>query len=328
MNTIKDSSKRIVWIDYLRCTGLLLVIASHVFSSSMPVLQMLFGCNVPIMVVVSGYCSYSSSDCSYFVYYKKRAKQLIIHSWLFFVFFFLLVGALNLGKTYPYSSIQIVKTFLFLDGIGYTWIIAIFILIAFVTPFIRGIVNKFNWIIWVWPVIYWILGLLLLFFQYDNILTKVFLYSSGYIFLSFVGFVIREKRERINAYIISCLVAIVCCIGVLLFTGRSPFDLSGNKYPPTVYYITYGLMITLIFMLAFSKMENFPNAGNLLISKCIVYISKVSFDVYLWHVLGLYITKPISNIWIRFVSVIVFSLSGAWLFNTIKSKLFSKEISL
>lgn len=97
--------KRIIWVDYLRCIGLLLVIASHVFGTSTSVRQLLFGCNVSIMIVVSGYCSARSSECGELTYLKKRAMQMIVHPWLFFCLYFFLIGLLNIGKSYPYSFI-------------------------------------------------------------------------------------------------------------------------------------------------------------------------------------------------------------------------------
>ena len=137
-----SGQKRIVWVDYMRCLGLLLVIGAHVFGTSTPGLQLLFGCNVAIMIIVSGYCSVRSSECSVIKYYKKRGFQMIVHPWIFFIIYFILVALLSIGKEFPYTTNQIIKTFLFLDGIGYTWIIAVFIITEFVTPVIRLLFEK------------------------------------------------------------------------------------------------------------------------------------------------------------------------------------------
>lgn len=78
----------VVWIDYLRCIGLLLIIASHVFGVVNSIEDLLFGCNVAIMIFVSGYCSTSISKMSIIDYYRKRGKRLIIDSWKFFIIYF------------------------------------------------------------------------------------------------------------------------------------------------------------------------------------------------------------------------------------------------
>ncbi len=146
---------RICFVDYLRCIGLILVIAAHVFGTSTPFLQLLFGCNVSIMVIVSGYCSVKASECPIIDYYKKRIKQMVIHPWVFFCVYFFLVFIIC-RKNYPYTITQIIKTFLFMDGIGYTWIIAVFILIALVTPIISYLNKASNGKVKYWlPVLYY-----------------------------------------------------------------------------------------------------------------------------------------------------------------------------
>lgn len=165
----------VVWIDYLRCIGLLLIIASHVFGVVNSIEDLLFGCNVAIMIFVSGYCSTSISKMSIIDYYRKRGKRLIIDSWKFFIIYFLLILIISLvmKSKFPYTLKQIIMTFLFLDGIGFTWIINIFIIIALIMPFIiyfEKSITSFKILV---PCFYICFALIAFVFNYDTLAVKV-----------------------------------------------------------------------------------------------------------------------------------------------------------
>ncbi len=315
MNKPLDKHNRIVWVDYLRCIGLLLVVAAHVFGTSSPILQLLFGCNVAIMVVVSGYCSVRSSECSIIEYYTKRGRQMIIRPWVFFIVYFLLIGLLNIGKQYPYSYLQVIKTFLFMDGIGYTWIICVFVVTAISTPIYSLILDKTPRIKLVFPIMYWILASVLFVIPVDFSIVKILLYVVGYVFLSFIGFVICIDRHLINKYLATGVIVICFCLTIIIKQHGDVFDLSSNKYPPTVYYITYGMIVSLILVKVLERFENKFRSLN--VSKAIIVMSKHSFDIYLWHVFGLYVSSSIKNDWLRFFVVLIVSIFCATAYNKI-----------
>lgn len=318
-----NGQKRIVWVDYMRCLGLLLVIGAHVFGTSTPELQLLFGCNVAIMIVVSGYCSVRSSECSVIKYYKKRGIQMIVHPWIFFIIYFILVALLNIGKRFPYTTKQIIKTFLFLDGIGYTWIIAVFIITASVTPIIRLLFEKIPQIKWGFPIAYWCVGLLFFALHANNSLVKVLLYVTGYVFLTFIGFSTYKDWKQKRVYFIGGIFVLLCSIAILLSKQEDIFDLSGNKYPPTVYYITYGMTVSIALMSLLSRTED--KLSKWQVSKHITKISSLSFDIYLWHIFGLYIASRIENVWVKYLIVTVIAVLGAVIYNKTKLALTKKR---
>lgn len=203
-----------------------------------------------------------------------------------------------------------------------------FIITAFATPAIRFLLKKMPKIKWTFPVIYYMLGVLLLFIKNDSIVSKIILYVSGYIFLSFIGFVLREDWKLLNIYLFSGVIVLACCIAILLCIGGSPMNISGNKYPPTVYYITYGLTVSLTIMhlLSMYNEENWELLHS--ISTVFISISKLSFDVYLWHVLGLYLTRTMSNVWLRLIVVITVSLAGAKLYGKLKYSLLNRKLPI
>ena len=323
MNKSLDKTNRIVWIDYLRCIGLLLVVGAHVFGTSTPFLQLLFGCNVAIMVVVSGYCSVQSSQCSIREYYKKRGKQMIIRPWIFFIVYFLLIKLICIGVPYPYSNSQIIKTFLFMDGIGYTWIISVFIITAFVTPIIRLVIDKYPRVRMIFPITYWVITGTLFLVPANHSLIKLFLYVGGYIFLSFVGFVIKKNEEFLKYYLTGGLFVMCFCIVMIIIRCGDVFDFSSNKYPPTVYYITYGMIVSLILVKVLDRFE--CKLSVFKASKIAIMISKHSFDIYLWHIFGLYLGAYIENVWMKFIVVMLVAIIGAIGFSSIKTAVLGRR---
>jgi peptidoglycan/LPS O-acetylase OafA/YrhL len=209
-----------------------------------------------------------------------------------------------------------------MDGIGYSWIIAVFIITAFTTPIIKYLIEKVSMAKWVLPLTYWIIALVLFVFQANHIIVKALLYICGYVFLTLIGFSICKEMKMQKPYLIGGIIVLFCCICVILLHQEDVFDISGNKYPPTVYYITYGMTVSLLLMILLSRFEK--RLSLLRVTKYINELSRMSFDIYLWHVFGLYIANKIENIWLKFVVVVCVALAGAILYNMIKRAVMKK----
>ena len=128
-------------------------------------------------------------------------------------------------------------------------------------------------------------------------------------------------------YLIFMICFFVISAIVVIKNGNNPFAMSENKYPPTLLYVSYGTSISLGLMLLLSKME--PFLKGLLITKSITFLSKNSFQLYLWHILGLFLTTNITNKFIKIILVFVVSFIGTILYESIKKMIFKdKKASL
>lgn len=312
------NKRRILWADYLRCLCILLVIASHVLGTDEIWKQLLFGFNVPCLVILSGYLSAESSGSSLKQYYWKRAKRLLFPTWIFFTVYFLLIGIVSLNSLYPYSFTQIVKTYLFMDGIGYTWILAIFVMIAIFTPIYKVVFSKIRNVNLIALVLYWILGLVLFLIPGKNIIVKLMMYASGYIFLSFFGYCYESYKSK-TLILLGGITEILLGLYIRFASNGNAFDFSAQKYPPTIYYVFYGLVAFIILKEVFSFLSCKTQLSqvNMLIEK----ISKISFDLYLWHIFALYLSRNVSNRTLRLFTVILLSFAFAILYGLIKSKI-------
>src|SRR3990172_205525 len=128
--------ERDINFDVLKIIGLFCVIIAHTDPPESVLYFQSF--DVTLMVIISGALfSYSSSRtmiAASWTYIKQRLLRLIVPTWTFLVFFFIvtyLVYSAS-GKQYPFSGRQIMDNFALLHG--YVWIIRVFMLVAVISP--------------------------------------------------------------------------------------------------------------------------------------------------------------------------------------------------
>lgn len=128
-------------IDILRFIGISMIILVHCGAPGW--LTQLRCFDVPLMFFVSGLACSGKEISNYPGYIFKRAKRLLVPTWGFLlVFFALLVGALLLlHKELPANN-YFIESFAMTGGIGYVWIMRIFLLVAMVTPLLIRINSK------------------------------------------------------------------------------------------------------------------------------------------------------------------------------------------
>ena len=138
--------KKLIYIDYLKLIGLLFIILAHVCNN--PYIMQLRNFDVPLMVIISGFLacgSYKRSmekDKSILKYYWKRITRLLIPTWLFLTFYFILMKMVYINEVYPYDFSKILRSYLLIDGIGYVWVIRVYLMCSFITPLILYLNDK------------------------------------------------------------------------------------------------------------------------------------------------------------------------------------------
>lgn len=136
--------KRDKSIDLLRTIGLMGVILAHV--NAAPVIMKLRGFDVVLLVFVTGlsYIASGGNQKNYISYLKKRFLRLCLPAWSFLCIYFILFRFLSFfNKTLPqYTWKDYFGSFSFLSGIGYVWIIGVYLLIAVMLPILEKILDK------------------------------------------------------------------------------------------------------------------------------------------------------------------------------------------
>lgn len=336
------SEKRDATLDILRALGLLLIILAHCNPPNW--LFQLRNFDVPLMVVVSAATFttlYSGKTIDLKQFYKKRLIKLILPAWYFLTFFFvsLFLYFFITSTSYPFSTKEIVTSYLFYSGIGYVWILRIFIIIALLTP----------------PILYFKEHIKNLWVYYGTILAIYIAYEA-----IVVGLDAMDLPKRYHEFLITVILPVLpfaaiyaygvgtrdlsskwlCCLSLIflgVFIGFAiPLYIEHGyfvqtqtaKYPPTLYYISYALlMINIAVLILRTKVQSY------LPQNMLTWLSINSLWLYLWHIYGLYIwdnnlSTPggqlIQSI-VKFMFVLTFAASITATQNILSKKLFTRN---
>ena len=320
--------RRDLRLDYIRVIGILLVIMAH--TSLNNYVSNIRPFDVAMLVCVAG-ASYSfskpiTSFKEYLNYLKKRFIRLVIPVWLFLTFYFALTFLLSGEMIYSFSTMA--STYLLLNGIGYVWIFRIMLMMALINPLLRIISDKINSsfskaLMLELALIFFneLLAIICIYVFGDSILFKIIkmtvCYFIGYGILSIMGMIFIKLKT--NDLVKLCVInGVIVLLSTYIYGVFSPSDF---KYPPMAQFICYGLFACILFYLLFSC----KTSSNVTINKAIVWLSKYSLNVYLAHILVIFLSgyfnlefTPI----IHYLVIIGVSISITYAYNFAKERLF------
>lgn len=312
---------RIIYIDYLKTFGLLLVILAHV--NCPPWLMQLRNFDVPMLVFISGYLANKSYRIgSYKEYYKKRFLRLVIPTWIFLIFFYIIQA---LTYNIPAWN-DILRGFLFqkdANMVGMVWVIWVYLVCSFLIPIYKKIgYDKRHILIWI---IFLVINEFIC--KYTNISENKYMYMSFMTIIpwggiTYLGFYYDKIDIKTKKSILFCSGITFVLYGLFLYLENN-FFVNTNlfKYPARIYYLSYSIFCLIIIWKLIKKI-------NIKECKIIEFISKSTLWIYLWHILLLYIVKKIitnDNLWvIQYILIIILSVAITYIQNIIINKLIDK----
>lgn len=277
-------------IDLLRFIGLSMIIFAHVDPPS--ILFQLRNFDVPLMVLVSGMSfGFGYKNESYVHYLWKRIKRLVFPVWIFLTFYF---GAILLLR----PSIQLlnlktlVDSYFFVEGIGYVWIIRVFLLVALVSPPIYFINNKVKsdskYLLILFTAFLCYESVRFLTISYANVsisqavLLTVF-YIIPYSFVFALGLRLPALNYKKNLLIIAFFSSAFVAIGIELWMRSRGFvQTQDYKYPPSLYYLAYAMSAS-IFIWVFSG-QIWKVVESAKVKGFVLFVAQNSLWIYLWHI--------------------------------------------
>jgi peptidoglycan/LPS O-acetylase OafA/YrhL len=272
-------------IDILRCIGLFAIFLAHVTPPDLVLRLRNF--DVVLMVVCmtwSYVISRSKRHTPYFKYIIKRFKRLILPSWLYLTVLLVFTSSISmvLNEKFIYSVKEIIMGYSLLDRIGYVWVMRIYLYIAVLSPILYLISNKIKS-----HCLYFAI-LIIIYFVYNGIyllgknISNILIYRlfnitvlqfSGWGIVAAIGIRLFSLKENKKNYaIVTTIFAVVFILEMLLNGFASTQDF---KYPPQLYYISYGIIVTLIIYILVKRIAN-KNNDNAVIT----FISKSSMELY------------------------------------------------
>jgi fucose 4-O-acetylase-like acetyltransferase len=312
--------------DFLKAIGIICIVLAHTLSKEQKFLFQLRSFDVPLMVIVSGALFWLTSgqkNYSFWAYLKKRIPRLMIPVWVFLIFFFVISYLISLfnSKAYPFGFKEIFYSFtLLIGGIGYVWIIRVFLLIAFISPFIVSLRNKFQKLsLFLLTLVAIYCGYTSLLFLRSKISTREPIQSFTDFLVRRVGFniffdqifvllipygclfafgIVMTQISKKRLFLFSLAFLIIFTILALDYANEAgTFVLTQDyKYPPKLYYLSYSLFMSIWLYLAAnyvcSDRLNFLKSFSL--NKVIFFLSDSSLWIYLWHIFFLYYWKALA----------------------------------
>lgn len=278
---------RIEKIDLLRFVGISGVILAHV--SPPEIVFQARNFDVPLMVLVSGVVFQHSGrkEVCYREYLVSRIPRLCLPVWLFLTFLFFVAYPffyLLLGVEYPFSLKTIVTSYLLLSGIGYVWIIKVFVLVTLIAPPIRSVSEKIRsntiYLLLV-LLIFLMYSLLLPWFTSSPIIRETLSYLIPYACVFALG--VRLSRISRDKVLLLSFLFLTIFLGIFLyFSGGETNSLQAHKYPPQTYYLSYAMFLSLIFYSSSDFLVRLSNKVR--IKPSVIFIGQNSMWIYLWHI--------------------------------------------
>ena len=309
--------KRIHYIDFLKFIGLSGIIVAHTNAPNW--LMMFRSFDVPLLIIISSILAKSSikkyghDKNSIIKYLISRIKRLVFPTWIFLTIYFILKVIFT--KQLISSKYYLESFLLTRYGIGYVWIILIYLYSAILIPIFRKIgYSKRSTII---IVLIYILYEILYYFKIgtsSKIIDSTLYYIIPYGLLTYLGYNFDQidiKRKKIYTAISLFLFA---SLMYYYYTKTGDIELvSIVKYPPRLYYLAYGIFCSIILLTLTKKHDN-----NLFKNKIIIFISQHSMWIYLWHILWktIYNHLKMPKIWlIEFLLIYILSITTVIIIN-------------
>ena len=319
-------------IDFIRALCSMTVILAHVSAPAW--INDIRTFDVVVLVMLSGMSLMYASRTSYSRYLWKRIQKLVLPTLLMMALVFSgsYIVCSVLGINQLYSGNQILRSFMLLNegSMGYVWIVRVYFMVAILTPIIRFAeerTTKLTSMLLINIVGFFAADLLLLSSGIlpDSLLRTVLLdwghSSLVYALIAYDGLWIIQNRNKSNVIIGVCAcVFLFCTIIISIPAHQLIFDPSSYKFPPQVYYCSYGVLVgILLYRIA-------PNREMYIVR----WLSSRSFSIYLWHIVmlhayGVIVKLPFINVidsiwWLKYVIVVALSVIATIIFESITKR--------
>ena len=293
-NVLKErASYRNFSIDFYRFIGISLIILAH---CDIPwIIFQARNFDVPLMVFISGYCAvnFSSNSKNFNSYLKDRFLRLIVPTWIFLIFYFIIMPFFGVETT----RTEIIQSFLMTGGPVGVWIIRIFFFMAIITPIILHLPKKY--ITARYLVILLLLNELIIFIiqifppcPLVDIFSTLFVYTFSYFCVLYIGIAWESLGGKTRLLLIG-IFFIIFFNFLCFFYFKNGFLILTQAYktPPSLYYLSYALFMSL-FLFMFNNSLIIEGLSK---NHIVAFIGTHSLWIYLWHWMYLYAYDALCN---------------------------------
>ncbi len=272
--------------DLLRALGLVCILLAH--SAPPRWLFHLRQFDVPLMVFVSGaVCALgeSAASRSYLAYVSKRVIRLLAPTFVFLTGYFFLAAWTAPGR---FDERTILRTFLLVDGIGYVWVLRVFLLVALLTHPLLWLKERcsdrvyLGVILGAYLLYEWLWGAFAPVVVHHGLLHYTVFYAIPYGCIFALG--LRWPSFSRHRAAVWGVAGMLVWGAITLWAHRhgDRINMWAYKYPPHFNYIWYAmgachLLLAGALSLRLSASFKAP----------VLFLSRASLWIYLWHILAL-----------------------------------------
>jgi peptidoglycan/LPS O-acetylase OafA/YrhL len=272
--------------------------------------------SVPVFIFCSSYLFYSrlfkGDKKSLVSYFKKRFSRLFIPYWIFLLFYFPVAYFLGGKKINPGT----VSSNIFLTGgLDLNWLVLLFLYLAFLYPIIYYLKNKKIWF-------YFLAGLSFIssiFFIFFKTNYRLIMWLPWSLVIFFSLFFIKNEKNQKKLFIVGSFSLLVFFIVRLIEVKiHHPLNHYDNKYPPTLYQLSYGVFWTVIlYLFSVKKVFRF-----LYFDRLLHFLSINSYEIFFIHNLVIFVLvwiKTRFNHWsVFFLTILLLSIIIQLIINRLK----------
>ncbi len=279
--------KRNTSIDFLRGLAVLVMIAIHVTAYYLNqkitfIIWDYIHFVVPVFIFCSAYIYFEKdSDAPFNIsYVVKRVKRLVIPYYIFLIPFFSYFWFFD-RKSFSLNGLK--KYVLLMGDRDLNWLVILFIYILLLLPFIRFLSKK-KYLLWIFTLVVFSSSIILIFVK-PAIHFRLYMWLpwSVVLLFSYMVATLKVKKKFLIISAISWFVIFIFGRYIVQLLGKT-LVLTENKYPPNLYYLSYGMFWISVLYLIHSSIK-IPAV----IQKFFDFLSQYSYSLFFIHFLYLYI---------------------------------------
>lgn len=230
---------------------------------------------VPSFVFCSAFLYFQKAhvEHKYLSYLKKRFLRLLVPYYIFLLFF---IPMVYLHEPSTFKLQYLFESIFLIGGVDIDWLILLFLYFAALFPVLFYLEQKQKLLFYIYSFLAVGSSILLTFykFPYDY---KYIMWLPWSIIVLYAMYFVKHNTHRLFP-VFSLLLSAIISLSFLLIeqTMNHSLVLYDNKYPPNIYYLSYGIFVTtLLFYIG--------KYGDTLIHRFIHFLSIYSYPIYFVH---------------------------------------------
>lgn len=269
------------FIDNVRGFSMLIVIITHAlvpYLSNRFILTLWDRIHfaVPMLVFCSGYILFAHQPKpeGAFQHIGKRVSRLLGPYYLYAIAF--IATAMALGKL-QVTPLYILQSLSITGGVDVSWFVLLFMYLAIISPLLSYLLNTHRTVFHTVASISIVSSLLLL-FKTPSIDYKWYMWVPWLLPYMF-GYYYRISRESHRVLLLTVIPLLFAIAYIMRDAAGMPLSIISNKYPPTLYYLTYGLTALMLISYADQTIV-FTHSG---MRNIWMFFSKYSYSLFFIH---------------------------------------------